>query len=88
MRPPSLFSYGPDGRWQAVAIEIGSNKQPIALYPGAAYYASTILADSVCANTTLSATCYAASAGTYNQSESSTSISLQGSSNTSSAWIN
>jgi hypothetical protein len=82
----SIQTYGPDGPWQAVEVEIGSNKQPVALYPGAAYYASTILADSVCANTTLSATCYAAQAGTYNQSKSNTSISPQGSSNASSAW--
>ncbi|KAL2832910.1 aspartic peptidase domain-containing protein [Aspergillus cavernicola] len=75
--------YGPDGPWQAVTIAVGSNNQQIALYPGA-NYASTILADSICANSTLSSTCYAARAGTYNQSESATSISPDR--NSSSSW--
>ncbi|KAL2809110.1 aspartic peptidase domain-containing protein [Aspergillus granulosus] len=71
----STQSYGPDGPWQAVTIQVGSNKQHIALYPGA-NYASTIFADSICDNTTLSETCYAARAGIYNQSQSTTSTSL------------
>ncbi|KAL4863609.1 aspartic peptidase domain-containing protein [Aspergillus spectabilis] len=75
--------YGPDGPWQAVTIAVGSNKQQIALYPGA-NYASTIFADSICANSTLSSTCYAARAGTYNQSKSTTSISSD--TNSSSSW--
>ncbi|KAL4745513.1 aspartic peptidase domain-containing protein [Aspergillus terricola var. indicus] len=54
----STQSYGPDGPWQAVAIEIGSNKQPIA----------------------------STQAPPTTPSESNTSISPQGSSNTSSAW--
>ncbi|EAU31198.1 predicted protein [Aspergillus terreus NIH2624] len=69
----SSQAYGPDGPWQAVRIDVGSNNQPIDLYPGA-NYATTILADSICANTTLSTTCYAARAGTYNESESKTAL--------------
>ncbi|PYH41785.1 aspartic-type endopeptidase [Aspergillus saccharolyticus JOP 1030-1] len=71
----SSQSYGPDGPWQAVTVEVGSNKQPVALYPGATY-TSTILTDSICDNKTLSSTCYAAQAGTYNQSESSSAYPL------------
>ncbi|KAL4785901.1 putative aspartic-type endopeptidase [Aspergillus varians] len=81
----STQSYGPDGPWQAVTLNVGSNRQPMALYPGA-NYASTILADSICANATLSSSCYAARAGTYNASESTTSISSNHSSNSTSPW--
>ncbi|RAH47515.1 putative aspartic-type endopeptidase [Aspergillus brunneoviolaceus CBS 621.78] len=65
----SSQAYGPDGPWQAVTVEVGSNKQPVALYPGATY-TTTILTDSICTNKTVSATCYASQAGTYNQTES------------------
>lgn len=75
----SSQAYGPDGPWQAVTIEVGSNRQPISLYPGA-NYATTILADSICSNKTLSETCYAARAGTYNQNESTTAVALNRSS--------
>ncbi|KAJ5095913.1 aspartic-type endopeptidase [Penicillium alfredii] len=68
-------AYGPDGPWQGVAVEIGSNKQPVALYPGA-NYASTILLDSICSNKTTSSTCYASQAGTYNQTESKSAVVL------------
>ncbi|PYI01873.1 acid protease [Aspergillus sclerotiicarbonarius CBS 121057] len=67
----STQAYGPDGPWQAVSIEVGSNKQTVALYPGA-NYASIIMMDTQCTNKTLSSTCYAAQAGTYNQNESTT----------------
>ncbi|KAE8373883.1 aspartic peptidase domain-containing protein [Aspergillus bertholletiae] len=69
----SSQAYGPDGPWQAVTIAVGSNQQSVALYP-AANGATTIFADSICSNTTLSATCYAARAGTYNESESTTAV--------------
>jgi hypothetical protein len=71
----STQAYGPDGPWQAVTIEVGSKKQPVALYPGA-NYASSIMLDSVCSNTTLSSTCYAAEAGTYNLNESTSAVVL------------
>ncbi|PWY79515.1 acid protease [Aspergillus sclerotioniger CBS 115572] len=67
----SSQAYGPDGPWQAVSIQVGSDKQTVALYPGA-NYASTILMDTICTNKTLSSTCYAAQAGTFNQNESTT----------------
>jgi hypothetical protein len=75
----STQAYGPDGPWQAVTIEVGSEKQSIALYPGA-NYASRILLDSICSNKTLSSTCYAAEAGTYNQNKSTTAHVLSTSS--------
>ncbi|PYH80543.1 putative aspartic-type endopeptidase [Aspergillus uvarum CBS 121591] len=65
----SSKAYGPDGPWQAVMVEVGSNKQPVALYPGATY-TTTILTDSICTNKTVSATCYASQAGTYNETAS------------------
>lgn len=67
----STQAYGPDGPWQAVAVEIGSEKDSVALYPGASY-ASRVILDSICSNKTLSSTCYAARAGTYNQAKSTT----------------
>ncbi|KAL3446135.1 aspartic peptidase domain-containing protein [Aspergillus insuetus] len=81
----SSQSYGPDGPWQAVTILVGSNEQPVALYPGASF-ASTIFSDKICANSTLSDTCYAASSGVYNESQSTTSISPDGADNSSSSW--
>ncbi|KAL4958632.1 uncharacterized protein BDV14DRAFT_206474 [Aspergillus stella-maris] len=82
----STEAYGPDGPWQAVTINVGSDRQPIALYPGA-NYASIIFADSICANSTLSPTCYVARAGTYNESDSATSISTGSpTSNASTLW--
>ncbi|RAK96582.1 acid protease [Aspergillus ibericus CBS 121593] len=76
----SAQSYGPDGPWQAVSIAIGSAQQTVALYPGA-NYASIILMDTLCTNKTLSSTCYAAQAGTFNQNESTTAYTT-----TPSAW--
>ncbi|KAF7591686.1 hypothetical protein BBP40_001194 [Aspergillus hancockii] len=81
----SSQAYGPDGPWQAVRVSVGSNRQSLDLYPGA-NGATTILADSICSNTTLSKTCYAARAGTYNQSESSTAFALNRSSWETSYW--
>ncbi|PWY86748.1 hypothetical protein BO70DRAFT_264871, partial [Aspergillus heteromorphus CBS 117.55] len=72
----SSQAYGPDGPWQAVDIAVGSNGQHVALYPGATGYTSTILMASLCTNTSLSATCYAAQAGVYNASESTTAFVL------------
>ncbi|KAL4894582.1 aspartic peptidase domain-containing protein [Aspergillus ambiguus] len=69
----SSQAYGPDGPWQAVKIAVGSNEQSIDLYPGA-NWATTVLEDTICSNTTLSTTCYAARAGTYNESESTTAV--------------
>ncbi|KAJ1708896.1 aspartic-type endopeptidase [Aspergillus flavus] len=81
----SSQAYGPDGPWQAVRIAVGSNKQSVDLYPGA-NGATTIFADSICSNTTLSTTCYAARAGTYNQSESTTAVALNRSAWETSYW--
>lgn len=67
----SSQAYGPDGPWQAVSVDVGSNKQTVDLYPGA-NYASTILMSTLCTNKTLSSTCYAAEAGTFNQNTSTT----------------
>ncbi|GKZ27526.1 hypothetical protein AbraIFM66951_002734 [Aspergillus brasiliensis] len=67
----SSQAYGPDGPWQAVSLTVGSNQQTVDLYPGA-NYASTILMSTLCTNKTLSSTCYAAEAGTFNQNTSTT----------------
>ena len=61
--------YGPDGPWHAVSIDLGSNKQPLDLYPGNTWH-SNILGSSICANVS---TCYAQQAGLY---DSSTSTSV------------
>ncbi|KAL7657912.1 hypothetical protein ACMYSQ_004053 [Aspergillus niger] len=75
----SSQAYGPDGPWQAVSIDVGSNQQTVDLYPGA-NYASTILMSTLCTNKTLSSTCYAAEAGTFNQNTSTTAYT------TASSW--
>ncbi|OJJ36964.1 hypothetical protein ASPWEDRAFT_50338 [Aspergillus wentii DTO 134E9] len=61
----SSKTFGPDGPWHAVKLTIGSDKQNIAVYPGSRF-TNTILAKSICDNTTTSTTCYANDAGLYN----------------------
>ena len=67
----SSSTYGPDGPWQAVSIELGSNNQPVDLYPGNAWH-SNILATSICSGIS-APRCYPQVAGLY---ESSTSSSV------------
>ena len=69
--------YGPDGPWQAVSIDLGSNNQPLDLYPGNTWH-SNILASSICS---AASTCYAQAAGLYDSSTSS-SVSTYEISNT------
>ena len=70
----SSRAYGPDGPWQAITIEVGSNGQSVDLYPGNNNNINSfILADSICSDTAFS-TCYAADAGTYSQNESTTAV--------------
>lgn len=64
-------TYGPDGPWQAVTIDLGSDSQPLDLYPGSTWH-SNILATSICLVT--AATCNARAAGLYDSS-TSTSVS-------------
>ncbi|KAJ5959239.1 uncharacterized protein N7479_006389 [Penicillium vulpinum] len=71
--PWSDQSYGPDGPWHAVSVELGSNKQPINLYPGDRW-ASTILIDTVCSDDTT--TCYARRAGLFNIDASTSAVTL------------
>ncbi|OJJ31392.1 hypothetical protein ASPWEDRAFT_45330 [Aspergillus wentii DTO 134E9] len=67
----SSKTYGPDGPWQAVQMQLGSQEQDVDLYPGASW-ASNILLSNVCSNTTTSKTCYAQRAGAFNVSASNT----------------
>jgi len=79
-------TYGPDGPWQAVSVELGSNKQPVDLYPGDRW-ASTILIDTVCTDNA-SIPCYAGRAGLFNISASTSGVTLQTPTNTSQmAWL-
>lgn len=79
-------TYGPDGPWHAVSVELGSNKQPVDLYPGDRW-ASTILIDTVCLdNSTI--TCYAERAGLFNISASTSAVTLNKPTNTSQmTWL-
>ncbi|KAJ5086316.1 hypothetical protein NUU61_007623 [Penicillium alfredii] len=66
--------FGPDGPWQAVIVDIGSNSSDfvipsennsrIALYPGGSWD-SKILLTQICDNKTLSSVCYADKAGRF-----------------------
>ncbi|KAJ5504409.1 hypothetical protein N7463_007283 [Penicillium fimorum] len=65
-------TYGPDGPWHAVSVELGSNQQPIDLYPGDRW-ASTILIDTICSGNS-STPCYARRAGLFNISASTSAF--------------
>lgn len=60
----SSDTYGPDGPWNAISVDIGTEKQSIALYPGG-NWESTILLPTICTNTSISSNCYAKTAGVY-----------------------
>jgi hypothetical protein len=64
-------TFGPDGPWHAVEIEIGSTNTPVALYPGGSF-SSHILSANVCSNSSLGLTCPAQNAGLYNEDVSDT----------------
>jgi hypothetical protein len=64
-------SYGPDGPWNAVLVQLGSNKQEIALYAGD-WWETWILLSDYCTNTTTSSVCYAEEAGLFNSDQSRT----------------
>lgn len=72
--PWSDQKYGPDGPWHAVSVELGSNKQPVDLYPGARW-ASTILIDTICSDNR-SAICYAERGGVFDISASESAVTL------------
>ncbi|KAJ5342144.1 hypothetical protein N7541_011268 [Penicillium brevicompactum] len=79
-------TYGPDGPWQAVSVELGSSKQAVDLYPGARW-ASTILINTVCSDN-LSTTCYAERGGLFDISESDTAVTLNTPNDTSKiSWL-
>lgn len=71
--PWSDQTYGPDGPWHAVSVQLGSNRQKIDLYPGDRW-ASTIIINTLCSNKSLSSTCYAEHAGAFNINESDTAV--------------
>ncbi|KAI2696427.1 hypothetical protein CBS147332_8994 [Penicillium roqueforti] len=66
-------TYGPDGPWHAVSVELGSKNQPIDLYPGDRW-ASTILLDTVCSDN--STACYARRAGLFDINASTSAVTL------------
>ncbi|KAI9933270.1 hypothetical protein ASPWEDRAFT_43041 [Aspergillus wentii DTO 134E9] len=69
----SSTTYGPDGPWHAVTVQLGSDLQLVDLYPGG-NYGSTVMSSSLCTNTSFGSTCYADKAGTYTRSTSHSSI--------------
>ncbi|KAJ5664057.1 hypothetical protein N7507_004788 [Penicillium longicatenatum] len=87
----SSTSYGPDGPWNAVLVQLGfgNNKQSVALYPGDRW-ASTILLNTVCSTPNLTgSSCLAESAGTYNVGASRTAFIPSSNSNDTSdmTWV-
>lgn len=68
----SKQTFGPDGPWQAVTVNVGTPGVPIALYPGGHFW-SHLFSPNICTNVSLGLTCYAELAGVYNPSSSSTS---------------
>lgn len=60
-------TFGPDGPWRAVNVEMGYSEQPISLYPGSDWE-TWLIEDEYC-NT---GGCYASKAGTYNKDSGST----------------
>lgn len=55
-------SYGPDGPWNAVKVQIGTKDQSIALFPGATWE-TWVISDDYCEGET----CFASKAGTINK---------------------
>lgn len=70
----SSKTYGPDGPWHAITVEIGSPPQSVDLFPGG-FWQSNVLSSSLCANTTPQP-CYASQAGLYNSNASSGATGL------------
>jgi hypothetical protein len=62
-------SYGPDGPWQAVTVDIGGSQ--VDLYPSG-IWETIVNSDTMCSGT---GTCLAAAAGLYNQANSHNVIS-------------
>lgn len=72
----SSQTYGPDGPWQAVKVQIGTPGQPVDLYPGGAFD-TIILETSVCSDSNdTSSTCMANTAGLYEPLNSTTSVAV------------
>ncbi|KAH7183167.1 aspartic peptidase domain-containing protein [Fusarium flagelliforme] len=57
-------TYGPDGPWRAVDVQIAYNRERFSLYPGSSFE-TWVIDDSYCKKD--KATCYASNAGTYNR---------------------
>lgn len=67
----SSDTYGPDGPWNAISVDVGTLRQSLALYPGG-NWEPTILLPALCTNTSISSKCYAKDAGIYNAEDSLT----------------
>lgn len=62
----SSATFGPDGPWQAVEVNVGENSK-VALYPGHTFQSLVISTDYCKLNS--SNGCYASKAGTYNRAQ-------------------
>jgi hypothetical protein len=70
----SSKSFGPDGPWQAIQVNVGAPAQSIALYPGGSFR-SHLLTAKICSNDTLSpSVCFASAGGIYTPDSSTTSV--------------
>jgi hypothetical protein len=68
----STQTFGPDGPWHAVEVNVGTPSVPIALYPGCDFW-THLYSSNVCNNASLGEICYAKAAGVYDAEHSSTS---------------
>ena len=66
----STNSYGPDGPWNAVTIQIGTPEQSIDLLPGGSW-TTNVFAPSIC---TSGQVCYASKAGFYDSAVSTSNV--------------
>ena len=73
----SSKTYGPDGPWHAVTVQVGTPSQSIDLFPGG-FWQSNFLSSSICASTP-SQICYASAAGLYDSASSTSSNILSSS---------
>lgn len=73
----STKTYGPNGPWQAVTIEIGDPPQAVDLLPGG-YWASNVLTPSICLGRTETECAIPKAAGFYDENLSKTSKHIVG----------
>lgn len=67
----SSQTYGPDGPWHAITVQVGTPSQSVDVFPGG-FWQSNFLSSTICASTS-SQICYASAAGLYDSASSSSS---------------